>query len=149
MGAMRSRRGDFVLLALLYVILVAKDRNDGRPLIHRDLKPDNVLIGNDLVAKVADFGSSRKVDPLVATKGDDGHVTMTQVGTPMYCAPEITSGSSYNEKVDVYSFGITLLLMACEDPTFVRQQYLRFSRQATSLGRYPSPPHVRFRGTRQ
>ena len=57
-------------------------------LIHRDLKPDNVLIADGLVAKVADFGESRRFDSNQARKRSDEDreiATMTMVGTPLYC----------------------------------------------------------------
>jgi len=75
-------------------------------IIHRDLKPDNVLITEFSAAKVTDFGTSR------AKSIDD--VKMTAVGTPLFCAPEIARGEAYDESVDVYSFGLTLLDMTTE-----------------------------------
>ena len=55
------------------------------PIIHRDIKADNVLVSETYTAKVADFGESRHYDPGEEEKS--AH-TMTMVGTPMYCAPE-------------------------------------------------------------
>lgn len=52
-------------------------------------------------------------------------VTMTSVGTPLYCAPEIARGDNYDEKVDVYSFGLVLLAMTVRGPLldFIGQRW--------------------------
>ena len=52
------------------------EQPNGKALLHRDLKPDNVLVADDLSPKVADFGESRQYDAAEAQ-------TMTLVGTPM------------------------------------------------------------------
>eukprot|EP00615_Pteridomonas_danica_P010711 CAMPEP_0114330796 /NCGR_PEP_ID=MMETSP0101-20121206/1989_1 /TAXON_ID=38822 ORGANISM="Pteridomonas danica, Strain PT" /NCGR_SAMPLE_ID=MMETSP0101 /ASSEMBLY_ACC=CAM_ASM_000211 /LENGTH=347 /DNA_ID=CAMNT_0001460925 /DNA_START=179 /DNA_END=1222 /DNA_ORIENTATION=+ len=75
-------------------------------ILHRDLKPDNVLVTDFLRGKVTDFGASR------AKSMEDR--AMTAVGTPIFCAPEITRGDVYDESVDVYSFGLLLINMAVQ-----------------------------------
>lgn len=80
-----------------------------RGIVHRDLKPDNVLVTEFISAKVSDFGTSR-------AKESNSEVTMTFVGTPLFCAPEVARGENYDERVDVYSFGLVLLAMAVRMP---------------------------------
>ena len=70
------------------------------PLIPLDVKPDNILVDEDVVAKLADFGESTRFDTKAARKnsavGNDA-VTMTMVGTKLYCAPEVMMQQRYNE----------------------------------------------------
>ncbi|MEC8567406.1 MAG: protein kinase, partial [Pseudomonadota bacterium] len=69
------------------------------PVLHRDLKPDNVLIDDGYNAKLADFGCSREVD---LTR------TMETAGTPLFSAPELLRREHYDEKADVWSFACVL-----------------------------------------
>jgi eukaryotic-like serine/threonine-protein kinase len=71
-------------------------------IVHRDVKPGNILIADDGTAKITDFGVSRAV----------GDVTVTQTGmmagTPAYLAPEVARGQLPTPASDVFSLGATL-----------------------------------------
>jgi serine/threonine protein kinase len=71
------------------------------PIIHRDLKSHNLLVGDNFVVKVTDFGLAK-----LTTSRDDAHNTFC--GTLPWAAPEVLSGSGYTVKADVYSFGVVL-----------------------------------------
>jgi len=108
-------------------------------ILHRDLKPDNVLLTALLSAKVSDFGTSR-----AKALADD--VAMTAVGTPLYCAPEISRGDVFDEKVDVYSFGLLLLSVAIDESIidFLSDAWTRdFGKKATANKTKTRPPPFR------
>ncbi|URE43110.1 STYKc [Musa troglodytarum] len=74
------------------------------PVIYRDLKSSNILLGKDYNAKLSDFGLA-KLGPL----GDSLHVSSRVMGTYGYCAPEYVRTGQLTLKSDVYSFGVVFL----------------------------------------
>jgi eukaryotic-like serine/threonine-protein kinase len=73
-----------------------------RGLVHRDVKPQNVLLNEDGQAKVTDFGIARSLDVHGVTQ------TGTVLGTSDYIAPEQARGQQVDQKTDVYSLGVVL-----------------------------------------
>jgi len=71
---------------------------------HRDIKPTNILLDDEMNAFVADFGLARMM-----TKGGESHITTKVAGTHGYLAPEYALYGQLTDKSDVYSFGVLLL----------------------------------------
>ena len=75
-------------------------------IIHRDVKPHNILITNEGVAKITDFGIAKAVNA-VTLVGNTG----TVMGSVHYFSPEQARGGFVDEKSDIYSFGIVMYEM--------------------------------------
>ncbi len=99
-GALQPRAA----LDILEPVLAALGAAHRAGFVHRDMKPENVLIGDDGRVKVADFGLVRAVDTVTNTTG-------TVLGTVSYLAPEQIEHGTADPRVDVYACGILLYEM--------------------------------------
>lgn len=99
-GALQPRAA----LDILEPVLAALGAAHRAGFVHRDMKPENVLIGDDGRVKVADFGLVRAVDTVTSTTG-------SVLGTVSYLAPEQLEHGTTDARVDVYACGVTLYEM--------------------------------------
>ncbi len=81
-------------------------------IIHRDVKPGNILVSNEGLVKVADFGLAAEVKGARVATG--GRI----VGTPLYMSPEQAQGKEGDHRSDMYSLGITFYQMITGKPPF-------------------------------
>jgi serine/threonine protein kinase len=103
-------------------------------IVHRDVKPANVLIEESGLVKITDFGISRTLE-------DDGTVTQTGMlaGTPAYLAPEVARGKAPGRASDVFSLGATLYHAVEGSPPFGTESNPLALLHAVASGEVPPP----------
>ncbi len=92
-------------------------------LIHRDVKPQNVLISTDGRARVTDFGIARTIDAVGRTESG------TILGTSHYIAPEQARGEHVDAQTDVYSFGVVLYELLVGDVPYAGDNFVTVAMQ--------------------
>ena len=102
--------------------------------IHRDLKPDNILLHADGSAVISDFGIARALSGYVASTG----VNMT-IGTPQYLSPEQAQGRPLDARVDLYALGVTLFKAATGEVPFTSSDWFELARMHVE----DTPPSLR------
>jgi len=103
--------------------------------IHRDIKPQNILFGEDGAAVLTDFGIARALAGYVSTTGKQ-----TVLGTPHYISPEQARGLPLDGRTDIYALGVTMYRAATGDLPFKSSDWYELAR--LHVEEPPVPPRV-------
>ncbi|WP_309117711.1 serine/threonine-protein kinase [Saccharothrix sp.] len=102
-------------------------------IVHRDVKPGNILLGEDGTAKITDFGIARAAGDVTVTR------TGLLAGTPAFLAPEVAQGAQPGPASDVFSLGSTLYAMVEGTPPFGDGDNAIALLHAVAAGRFAPP----------
>lgn len=128
LGTIISARNEPIAKMLDYAEQIAKGlaAAHNERIVHRDLSPNNVMVTQDGVVKILDFGLSKLLrveEDISSIEGGNAEsadkssvVTVDGGGTPGYMAPEQLQGAAVDARVDVYSFGVLLGEMIASAP---------------------------------
>jgi serine/threonine-protein kinase len=120
-------------LDILRQVTSALHKAASQGIVHRDVKPENIILARSGEVKVADFGLAR-------VQGD-GRANLTQIGvtmgTPLYMSPEQIEGRELDARSDIYSLGITAYHMLAGAPPFAGDSPLAVALQ--HLNQPPAP----------
>jgi len=111
----------------------------GCNIIHRDIKPGNVLIEKNGVVRLSDFGIAK------IFSGTDITMTGSAVGTPEYMSPEQAQGKRLDAQTDVYSLGIVIYEMLTRKPPFTGNNPMSVAYK--QVHEQPDPPSLKRKDT--
>jgi serine/threonine-protein kinase len=129
------------VFAVMHGVLQALDYAHKHAVVHRDMKPENVLLSDEGMVKVADFGIARLTDDTGV--GGTATKTGTTVGTPQYMSPEQVASSKVDGRSDLYSAGIMFYELVVGQPPFTASDADGpFTLMAKHVQAPPKPPSV-------
>lgn len=123
-----------IALAILHDVLKGLAYAHSKGVVHRDIKPDNILISEEGVAKVSDFGLATIEDAPRLTR--QGMV----VGTPAYMPPEQINGTEIDQRSDMFSLGATFYEALTGTSPFYAENFSEIMKKV--LNTYPQKPSV-------
>ena len=97
------------ILKLALQMAIGLNYSHSKGVYHLDMKPQNVLVKDDLTLKISDFG--------LATYNNSQNDKIMY--TPLYCAPEQKDKGTLNETTDIYCYGVTLLHLLCKEAVWL------------------------------
>lgn len=119
---------------IFFGVLAGMEFLHAQNVIHRDLKSANILLDENFQPRIADFGLS---------KFSQSNFQSIVGGTPFFMAPELFLGDEYDEKVDVYAFGILAYQVLCGKLPFPENiNFARLSQLITTGKFNPFPDHI-------
>ncbi|MBE6612342.1 MAG: serine/threonine protein kinase, partial [Ruminococcaceae bacterium] len=101
------------IISITEQILLALEHAHSKGIVHRDIKPQNIMMLKNGVIKVADFGIAKLPNAETLTMTDKA------IGTVFYISPEQASGKQIDRRSDIYSLGVTMYEMATGKLPFV------------------------------
>lgn len=103
-------------LELFAQVCGAVDYAHRRFIVHRDLKPSNVLVADDGLPRLLDFGVAKALEPTEIPQGAPRTSTLHRILTPGYASPEQVRGEQITTATDVFGLGLLLYELICDRP---------------------------------
>ncbi|KAJ4458881.1 putative Serine/threonine-protein kinase Nek2 [Paratrimastix pyriformis] len=120
------------ILSQMLLALAECHRHRPNAILHRDIKPRNIFLNQQKIAKLGDFGLARILH--------DNSMAFTFCGSPYYMSPEQTSDAPYNEKTDIWSLGCVIYELAALRPPFQATTQQALARKIRDDAAPPLPP---------